>query len=161
MSREPHKKHKVHTRKTREYDNADFQTITKYAVFGALMSILSVTVMTPIFSALCLLFPDPSSLAYPCALIILYLSCAVGGFICSQRTRRHKGAALICGAMSGFCIFILFGIVGIVLSLLKIKSPEGSNTVINVALKSISVPSAFLGAYLTTKIRKVHHRRKK
>jgi putative membrane protein (TIGR04086 family) len=119
---------------------------------AALSALLSLVLLTFIFSALSLLYSDPQKLISPLSIIALCLSSALGGFVCKKSSSFSSIAA---GLLTGAILLIIY----IFLSF-AFKAPQPSDLTSVLSFR-ISVPlSSTIGAYLSTKHKARKRRRR-
>lgn len=133
-----------------------FHSLLQSALFGALCGIVVATLLLLAASAICHATNDPASFTGTAGLIALYLSALVAGF---AALRRHRSMALVCGALSGIFLMLVF----LCLSLLlrnHASSPLSSSQAW--LLRALMIPTSAIGGYLglSRKTPKKRHRHK-
>lgn len=112
------------------------------ALFGALIGLLSATLLLFAATAVCYATADPAALATPSALISLYLSALIGGF---AALRRHRSLALACGSLCGMFLMLVFLALSL---LLRNQIDNGFPFTISLLIRVLMIPVAAFGGYL-------------
>ena len=121
--------------------------LLRACLLGFLCALVAATLLLFVGAALCMLAEDPNSPTRPMAFGVLCLSSAIGGFVSA---RHYRGAALVCGLVSGvFCLIApLMGSAGGELAF-----------ALSLALRLLGLLCAVLGALAGARP-KTHRRRK-
>ena len=124
------------------------------SVFGALSGIISIAILTPVFSAIAQNLSDPDSFVLPFGMIISFVSYFLAGLLAA----KLKSAALPCGILSGVILQSLMFILSILIkgNYSAISSPI-LETILRIAFVFISV----LGAVIAVNSKKSPKKKKR
>ena len=148
-----HEARKSFQRKHRSAENTDlFSVLLKNAALGTGISLLCAVAMMLLGSLICSRSKDPLSMIVPMGLVILYLSSLVGGIV---TVRRHGEKALLCGALCGLFLLILFW-----LTSLFFQGDGAFSFFPTFLFRLLTVVFSILGAFLGQK-RATHRPRRK
>ncbi len=112
------------------------------ALFGALIGLLTATLLLFAATAVCYATADPASLTTPLALAALYLSSLIAGF---AALRRHRSMALACGSLCGIFLMLVF----LAVSLIFGNRVEGGFSLpFSLLVRGLMIPVSAIGGYL-------------
>lgn len=135
-----------------EHASASPAPLLRACLLGFLCALVAATLLLFVGAALCMLAEDPNSPTRPMAFGVLCLSSAIGGFVAA---RHYRGAALVCGLVSGG---LLIGVFCLIAPLVG-SAGEELPFALALALRLLGLLCAVLGALVGARP-KTHRRRK-
>lgn len=125
--------------------DTDKTAVLKKALAGALICIISLTVLLCAFSALCLLFDEPHKFVFALCLLSLCFSAFIGGFFTVKQTKGRYvlPSGLLCGTFIAIAYFIVFSLLDIAFSL---DRTPGFSLIYDLFVIPVSLFGAFVGA---------------
>lgn len=150
------KRKNSHTHGSSDSDNQNrFSHILISAFFGIAIGMVCALILTVVGTLLCYSAKDPDALITPTALAVLYLSSMVAGF---AAVRKNRSSALICGALSGALMMLLFLFCSI---FLKGNAFSSFKFPLSLLLRFFMIAAAILGGYIGLCRKNISHRPRK
>ena len=122
--------------------DSGFGNLMQSALFGALIGLLSATLLLFAATAVCYATTDPASMTTPLALAVLYLSALIAGF---AALRRHRSMALACGSLCGLFLMLVFLAVSLILGH---RVEGGFSLPLSLLVRALMIPVSAIGGYL-------------
>ena len=123
-------------------DKSPSKKILSSSLFGACVGFLCMLTLLMIFSAICLIIPNPHPLILPLCLFSIYASSFFSGF---SAVKRNGGRdALLCGGLNGVIYMVVFWLV---FAIIKAILGEHGATTLSFILKLLIIPIALIGAF--------------
>ena len=157
----PHSKKVNSKKRSANAAPPDFFTLSKKALIGGGVAVLSTILLSLIAAALCLLSPDPAALTLPVGLSVFFISAAVGGAVCSTGFKGKPRSAAVAAVLCGFLFVIITGICAAWQSAAAPQASHSINTALAIALRFLAIPTSAASAILVSKQKKAKRRRRK
>ncbi len=133
-----------HHAKKRTSSDHHTSELLKNSLFGAILSLLTGTVLLFLSAAICYSAEEPNRLILPLGLCTLYLMSIPGGFFAARKNGR---APLLCGLLCGTVLFLLF----LLISLLLPASQNTPRFGLSLLLRTLILPCSVLGSLFGSK----------
>lgn len=137
----PHRQSALIARASVQEEPSLLTKILKNSLFGLLTSVVSGLILTLIMAFIAYYNQDPSAMVPYLSLLALLLSCFLGGFVCSVKTKR---APLLCGILYGgiLCVFMFL------CAACLVGAPKSEHTVFQgILVHGVAVMFCVLGAW--------------